>query len=146
MDAAITTPTQPVSQSHQRWKQHGISDANAATGITETPAAVVPYASVFVCGNLAVPANIASSASTYAVVTVAKRTGNGAAVTVATANLANVAMTAFVPVALTPVANAANLQLAQGDLITVTVTKASTGAYLANGANAVLDLVIEDIA
>lgn len=132
-----------VSQAHTREQSYPLTtQANANANIAETLLEVQPYAGRLASGNLTVPANLAANLANYSVLTVNKRTAGGAAVVAAVANLSNVAVTAFVPVPLT-VANAANAQLAAGDVLTYTIT--GIGVALTTGTAAILDLSYEDI-
>jgi hypothetical protein len=136
----LTNPAQPVSQSHQREVNTPI--ANLAAAVTETPIGVSQYAA-----NLAVAALVGNlpwvaNATDYNTITLSKRTGNGAAVVMAVANLQSVAGTAYIPIAFT-VANAANAVTAKGDI--VTITNAKTGNGVANVPASILEFVLEDI-
>jgi hypothetical protein len=102
----------------------------------------VPYPAVLKTANLVATANTTANAAQGTIVNVYKRTGNGAAVLMATANTANTAVTAFVPVPLVLVANAANTQFAAGDECTVSTTVIGTGGSTV----ASCDILFEDIA
>jgi hypothetical protein len=139
-----------VAATHTREQSFGITDANAATNLAETPIGVIYLASItgaggkFVSGNVTPPANVVANTTNFVTVNVWKRPASNAAsqVLIATANItANVV--AFTPKALT-VANAANAVVAAGDVITVSITKGGAGGYLASGANALIDVNFED--
>jgi len=141
----IVTPSQPISQSHQRVDRFSI--ANASANAAEAPFVTVPYASHLVSARLVFgsASNGLANASQYAVATLSKRTAGGAAVTVATANTANANIAAFNPFPLTLVANAANTSFAAGDELTVTVTNTPNAGNGAPGnAVASLDVLWED--
>lgn len=130
-----------VGQSHQRSGQ--INIANAAAALTEINVAVAPYAANLADAKVTLALAEVANATDYNVITLSKRTGSGSAVVMATANLSNVAVTAFVPIAFT-VANVANAVVAAGDVITV--TNAKTGNGVANAATYTVNWVLEDIA
>lgn len=108
--------------------------ATAGTAFTESViAANLPAGrikGVYVSCPIAVTAND----TTYATLTVSKRTGAGAAVIVATQTTkitgGSCNIVAFVPVALTLSATDANLTIAASDVLTFLVSKASTGVAL----------------
>lgn len=121
------------------------AQAFANSNIAETMFQVVKFPGRFMSGNITMNANVAANTTSYAVLTVKKRTAGATAVTVATANLANVATTAWIPVPLT-VANAANAQVAAGDTLSYTIdsgTGTPAGATVVTGA--ILDVAYEDV-
>lgn len=136
-----------VGQMHTREQSFPLAvQANGNANIAESLLAVMPYTGKFVSGNVTVPANIAANATNYSLLTVLKRTAGAASVVVATANLANVAVTAWTPLALT-VANAANALVTAGDTMSYTlVGVGGPGVVIAAaGSAAILDLAYEDI-
>ena len=140
-NSEIANAAAPVVQSHTR-TNGSWPIANLAAALTEVTAGVAKYAANVVSCAVVPALSFVANTTDYDVITVAKRTGNGAAVTVASGNLANVAGTAFVPIALTLVSNAANTQVAAGDVITVAVAK--TGNGVANTPSALFSFVLED--
>jgi hypothetical protein len=137
----IANAIQVVGQGHQETYQAFIANSSAA--VAETVFTRVPYAGNMVAAHFTNQKAAVANATDYAVVTVSKRTGAGSAVVMATANLSNVAVSAFVPIALT-VANVANATVAAGDF--VTFTTANTGNGIANNGTATIDIIVEDIA
>lgn len=116
-------------------------NANSAEGVTGSRR--VPYTSVLRGATVTIVTASVANATDYAQVNVFKRTGNGAAVLMGTANLSNVAVTALVPIALTLVANGANTTLAAGDVITA--NNARTGNGLANNGLFNIETLIEEV-
>ena len=136
-----------VSQSHTngRWTYPLTAQANANANVAETMLQVCFAAAKLTSGNITPPSNVAANVASFATLTVYKRAAGASAtaVVVATANLSNVAATAWTPLALT-VANAANAQVAAGDVLTYTITaSAAPGVALPTGT--VLDLEYEDV-
>ena len=136
----IANGAAPVAQSHtheDRWRV-----ANLSANLAEDAVGTSKYRAVVQSASI-VPSKAAVANTTdYGVVTLSKRTGNGAAVTVGTANLANVALVAFVPAALTLVSNIANTTLAAGDVLTLTTV--NTGNGVANNPACSFVFVLED--
>lgn len=137
----IANAASVVAQSHQRTGQ--VNLANIAAALTEVQVAVAPYAGNLAKANVTIALPAVANTTDYNVLTISKRTGSGAATVMATANLSNVAVTGFVPIAFT-VANAANAVVAKGD--TITVTNAKTGNGVANAGTYTIDWVLEDTA
>lgn len=121
----------------------GVANINANSAEGVTGAKRVPYASVLKQAWVTCNASSVANATDYAAVNVFKRTGNGSAVLMGTANLANVAVTAFVPIAFTLVSNVANTTLAAGDVITANNVK--TGNGLANNGLINIEVMVEDV-
>lgn len=140
-----------VAALHTREQRYSLTDANAATNLAEQPMAAVTLAAngsggaKFVSGNITLPANLVANTTNYVTVNVWKRAAaNYAAQILAfTANITS-NVTQWTPLAFT-VANAANALVVAGDVLTVSVTKGGSGAYLANGAAALIDWAYEDI-
>lgn len=132
-----------VSQSCTRERAIALANLSAAVVEGVGGGVRIPYAAqlktVTVTGNLAAVANTTD----YSTVNVFKRTGNGAAVLMATGNLSNVAVVKLVPIALTAVGNGANTTLAAGDVITC--NNALTGNGTANNMQAYVDFTFEDV-
>lgn len=107
--------------------------ATAATAVTETVVAHVRRAGILKSVTIATPIAVATHATNIATFTVSKRTAAGAAVTVATGStvtgtsgLGN--FVAFVPKVI-PLTNA-NVGVAPGDVLTLSVAKGGTGVAL----------------
>jgi hypothetical protein len=134
-----------VSQTCSREQKAKIANLAATTSdTTEGEAFPWPYAATLKTANLTIAGgNAVANTTDYSTVNLEKRTGNGAAVIMATANLANVAVTQYIPIAFARVANAANYQIAAGDVITANVVL--TGNGTANNLPVMLDIVAEDI-
>lgn len=114
-------------------RSYSIADgATAAATISEAPFPNFRQHGV-ITGIRFVGAAATASDSLYATITVAKRDGaGGAAVTLGTlvTNLATGNIVAFTPKAFTLTATAADLQILETDVITITEAKASTGTAL----------------
>lgn len=138
----IVNPSAPVSQSHTREVKDAIANLSAASAEGVSGGRRIPYAGIlkaaFLTANLAAVANTTD----YTTVNLFKRTGAGAAVLMASANLSNVAVAKLVPIAFTLVANAANTTFAAGDFYTANV--ALTGNGTANNALGSIDTLVED--
>jgi len=113
-----------------------VTDANAAATLSET-LLTSPQKHGVVTGIRYVGAAVTASDSTYATFTVAKRDGaGGAAVTLGTLVTKTTSgsgcgdITAFIPMAFTLTATAADLQILETDIITITEAKASTGVQV----------------
>jgi hypothetical protein len=135
-----------VAQSCMRFEKMKVANLSATTSeSTEGEACPWPFQSILRTANITVPGtgNAVANTTDYSKVTLFKRTGNGAAVTMATANLSNVAVTQWIPVAFTLVANAANYTIAAGDVISANV--ALTGNGTANNLAVMVDLTAEDV-
>ena len=140
-NSAISNAAGPIAQSHTRTEHHPIANFSAA--LAESPVMISKYAANVVSAQVTFSASFVSNATDYNVVTVSKRTGNGAAVVVATTNFASTAGTSFTPTTITLSTNAANTQLAAGDMVTCTIAK--TGNGVANTPTAAIDIVLEDV-
>jgi len=141
-ELSASGPANVVAQSHTNT---GItySIANlAAANVAEQVIMQAKYRANIISVNIAPSAAFVANATDYNVVTIFKRTGNAAAVTVGTANFSGAAGVAFVPTTITLVSNSANTQLAAGDVVTITSTKTGNGA--ANNPQATINLVLED--
>ena len=130
-----------VAQSHQREERARIANASANTA--EETIGLITYKANLVNAKLTVNKASVANATDYALLTLAKRTAGGAAVTMGTANLSAVAVTAFVPIAFTLVANTANTQIAAGDVLTI--TSVNTGNGIANNGVGSLSSLFEDV-
>lgn len=132
-----------IAQSCTRERSIALANLSASTAEGVGGGVRVPYAAqlkvVTITGNLAAVAN----ATDYSTVNVFKRTGNGAAVLMATANLSNTAVVKLVPIAATLVSNGANTTLAAGDVITC--NNALTGNGTANNMQVFVDFTFEDV-
>lgn len=107
-----------------------IADASAGATLAET-AVERPKVHGVVTSVDFTGAAISADNTNNVTITVAKRDGaGGAAVTIATyqSNVAGGAVTAFTPKAFTLSGTAANLNLLETDIVTVTTAKAGTGA------------------
>lgn len=138
---------------HTREQAVQFTDANATQNLAEQPVGVVSLANIPssaarpVTANVTTGVNLTANATTaWATVNLWKRpAANASAQTlVATANITS-NVTAWVPVALTPVANGANAQVAPGDVLTVSILKGTAGLYFANGQAALIDFAFEDV-
>ena len=130
-----------VELTHRRlatW--HNITlEANAAANGTEYHIARFPRACKLVAAHETEHANVAADASNFLTLTISKRTAGGAATSVATLT-GNVAQTLLVPTALTLNSNAAVLELAAGDSLTIKTTKTGTGRALPAYAQVTVDV------
>jgi hypothetical protein len=139
----ISNAASVVAQSHQRVEKFQFANLSASSAEGVNGSGRVPFAaqlkSAYVTANLAAVAN----ATDYSTVNLFKRTGAGAAVLMATANLSNVTVAKLVPIALTLVSNASNTTFAAGDVFTANV--ALTGNGTANNVLAVVDVIYEDV-
>lgn len=141
---SVTGAANVVSQAHTREQEYPIANltantSEAALGILD----VVPYQATLKTANVTPSGAAVASGSAYASVNLYKRTNGGSPVLMATANLANVTVNAFVPIPFTLVANAANTTVLAGDVITANVVQ--TGAGTANNLTAMIDFNLEDI-
>lgn len=106
--------------------------ATAGTAYTETVIFQAVASSTTVKkARVALPVTAAANASNGAVITLARRTGAGGAVTIAswsTLSAAQGTLTAFIPGEM--VLTAANVELAAGDVLTLAVSKAASGVAL----------------
>ncbi len=130
-----------VAQSHSHEDRYRIANLSAA--LTEDPIGQVTFKANLVSAKLISSKSWVANATDYSVLTLTKRTGAGAAVTMATANLSGVAGTLFVPIALTMVANTANTQIAAGDVLSL--TSVNTGNGIANNGVGALTFMFEDV-
>lgn len=134
--SAASTAAQQARAEHVftgRTITHHFADAaTAGTAYTET---VIFHAKE--CGGtvksmtIGLPVTAAGHASNGAVITLAKRTGAGGAVTIAswsTLTAAQGTLTAFIPGVA--VLTAANVKYALGDVLTLAVSKAASGVAL----------------
>ena len=130
----IGTARAAVNAAHIRTYNGRFTDAGTAgTGQGESPIGRVRNAGVVRSVNVSVPLAVVADNTDYISFTVSKRTAGGAAVTIAsgTTQVSGLgALTAFLPLALT-LAAAANLALAAGDVLTVTVAKGGAGKAMA---------------
>lgn len=136
----ISNAAAPVAQAHTHQGEWRI--ANVTAGVTEEPIGSVKYRANLIGASITMSAAAVANATDYNVVNIFKRTGSGAAVTMGTANLSNVAITGFVTIPLTLVTNSANTQLAAGDMLSCNVSK--TGNGVANNPVGSLSFVFED--
>ena len=144
----VTGAANAISQSCRRegyFKMANISATTTEASVGE--ARVVQFTSTFISANL-VASNGAAVANTtdYTLVKIYKVTAASNYAThvlVASANLANVAVSQWTPVPFALLANAANYQLAQGDVLTANCTV--TGNGVANNLAVYVDVVIEDV-
>jgi hypothetical protein len=130
---SIANVATAVEATHRRvvtW--HNITlESNAAANGTEYHIARFPRACKVVSAYETEHANVAADTSHYLTLTLAKRTAGGAATTLGT-YVGNVALTAWVPNALTLSSNATVLELAAGDSLTIKTTKTGNGrAFIA---------------
>lgn len=132
-NSAIVSPETAVAQACQTAVGVLVSDAaTAGTAVTETVVLVAPYALKVVSAKMAAPIAVTASDSTYATVTVSTRSGAGGASTVAVMTTktsgsgGSGSLVAFVPVAMTVTTTI----LAAGDVLTLSIAKASTGVAL----------------
>jgi hypothetical protein len=140
----VTGASSAIAQTCRRESYTKIANLSATTSEAIGDARPWPFAAVMVSANItSTGGNAASSTSVYSTVNIYKRTGAGAAVLVASANLSGIVVTQFIPVPLTLVANSANYTLAAGDVLTANVALTSTGT--ANNIVCTLDWVAEDI-
>lgn len=132
-----------------RYLTEDYSDAaTAGTAVTETVhAAITETAATVKKIMITAPIAVASNGSNFGTWTIAKRTGAGGAVTLGTFATSATSMVAFVPIVLTPTSGltAANLKLAQGDVITVALAKSGTGvAFTAATSNVNVSVLIQE--
>lgn len=147
----VSTAKAAVADAHRRQYTIQLTDAaTAGTAVTETVMARIPVACRLITAYMSAPIAVTANDTTYATVTVAKRTGAGGATTLAsqttkiTGGSGNLA--AFVPAALTNTATSANLAIAAGDVVTVAVAKASTGVALTAATSTFnVTLVLEEV-
>lgn len=132
---SMTNPNTAVTDMHSRAVSFPINDAaTAGTAVTESVILATTRRILVKGVKLAAPIAVTAHDTTYATITVSKRTAAGAAVIVASQTTKLVpagglgSLVAFVPVALTLVPAVA--QLVAGDVLTVLVSKASTGVAL----------------
>lgn len=140
-NADLSNAAGPVAQSHTREERYRI--ANMSANLAEDPIGQVTYKANLVSAKVVPQKSWVANATDYSVITLTKRTGNGAAVTMGSANLSGVAGTLFVPVSLTLVANTANTQIAAGDVLSL--TSVNTGNGIANNGVGCLCLCFEDV-
>lgn len=142
--ADISNAAAVVSQSHTREMAiPGVANVNANSAEGVSGSKRVPYASQLRSAFITLSASSVANTTDYSVVNVFKHTGNGAAVLMGTANLANLAVTAAVPIAVTLVSNTANTTLLQGDVVTSNNVK--TGNGVANNGVLNIELTVEDV-
>jgi hypothetical protein len=146
--AGMTSPANVVSAQAQRCIFFGLDNsANSQANQAESPVWQddVSAGKVISC-KITTPINVTASDSNFITFTLATRTANGAATTIATANTAITGgtgnITAFLPVALTLTANA--VQYNKGDQLTFKGIVTGSGVAL-NNANAegLVTIVIE---
>lgn len=107
--------------------------ATAGTAITETVVVHVQGARRFKLGSVAAPIAVAADNTDYVTFTLAKRTAAGAAVTLASGDTRAAslnALAAFIPEALVNTTTAADLELADGDVVTFKAVKSGSGKAL----------------
>lgn len=144
----VTGAANAISQTCRRQQIMKVANLSATTSEAgEGEGRVAPFTSVLVGANLtALSGAAAASGSAYSVVSLYKVTAASNYAThvlMATANLANVAVSQWTPIAFSLVSNAANYQLAPGDVVTANVALTSTGT--ANNLVCAVDYVAEDI-
>lgn len=140
-NADVSNAAGTVSQAFQR--DHVIAGANLSA-TTENFGPLVPFAAVLKSAKLVTTGgNAVANATDYGVVNINKHSNGGAAVVMATANLANLAVTKWVPIAFTLVSNGANTAFAASDLLSVSVT--NTGNGVANNLAYSVEVLWEDI-
>jgi hypothetical protein len=116
------------------------AQANGVSNVAETLLAVMPFSAGLITANITTPSNIAANATDNLLVTVYARTA-GVQRQVGQANLANVAVTQWIPLPLT-IANAANAQVAAGDVLTYTIT---AGGSTVIPTGTIVDFVYADL-
>ena len=130
-----------VAQCHSHEDRYRI--ANLSANLAEDPIGQVAFKANLISAKVISSKSFVANTTDYSVLTLTKRTGNGAAVTMASANLANVAGTLFVPIAFTMVANTANTQIAAGDVLSI--TSVNTGNGIANNGVGSFTFMFEDV-
>ena len=134
-----------VAQTHTREQKSKIANLSATTtDTTEGEAFPIPFAAKLKTANITCAGgNAVANATDYSTVNIEKRTGSGAAVLMASANLSNVTVTQYISIPLALVANLSNTTLAAGDVVTANVVL--TGNGTANNLPVMLDFTVEDI-
>ena len=118
----------------KRTYSYDVANATAATAVTESVIAHVRRGGIVRNISLNAPIAVAQDAANIATFTIAKRTGAGAAQTIAsisTVTVTGVALVAFVPLEIAKsFFTAANVVLADGDVLTLAIAKGGTGVAL----------------
>ena len=111
-----------------------VANGTAATAVTESLIENLRRSGIVRSITLTAPAAVTADATNNAVITIAKRTGSGAAQTIAavTTNSAGTgSLVAFVPFVVPQSAfTAANVQLAANDVLTIAIAKGGSGVAL----------------
>lgn len=145
--ASDTGGANAVAQESTREAKAKIANLAAATSETTVgEAAPWPFVATLKTANITPTSGAAvANVTDYSTVNlwVRRAAAPGTAILMASANLSNVALTQWKPQALTIVANAANYQIGQGDVITANV--ALTGNGTANTLACMLDWTAEDM-
>lgn len=142
-NSGITDAKGTVNLAHSVAITKNYSDAaTAGTAVTETVHWVAPYACKVVNAKISAPIGVAQAAANIATFNLARRTAGAASVAIGsihTTTTTGVALTAFVPQALT--LTAANCTLAAGDVLTFAIVKGSSGVAV-TAATSYLDLTV----
>ena len=129
----VSDPSATVLATRRRTYKGLVSDAaTAGTAVTETVLFQAARPGIVKRCTFAAPIAVTAHDTTYATMTVSKRTGSGAATVIATQTTKITGgsgnLTAFVPITLTLTASAA--AIAADDVVTILISKASTGVAL----------------
>jgi hypothetical protein len=143
--ASANNATSEIARQHSRaypWVKYGAE--NSSNNVVETTMFTVARAGVVKSVKLVANTSVAANATNGFVITVAKRTAGGSAVTVATWNTdtnaaAQGAITAFAPASLS-VVTSSDSTLAAADVLTFKCIKFGAGLLLDGGAAVVVDV------
>lgn len=139
-----------VVRQRRRWVTALVQDAaTAGTAVTESVMGIAQGAVRIPFSYVAAPIAVAADNTDYCTFTVSKRTGAGSATSVSSADTRAAslnALAAFVPEALTNSVTAADLELADADVITCKIVKAGSGkAVVAATSYFLFACLVEDI-